>query len=146
MSRMRDVVRLSGREMTVSKLAGRSVTSPLSRAEKGGTIWVFGWVGVSLISCIGSGTHSETNWLDGNLPSCRKTARATRLVRSRFRETFCLLVYSSAEWWLQAADICEGNALFMRVCSSLPAEYICSWLNYMCIWSCGACWFSPRHI
>lgn len=41
MSRMRDVVRLSGREMTVSKPAGRSVTSPLSRAEKGGTIWAF---------------------------------------------------------------------------------------------------------
>ena len=64
-------------------------------------------VGVCLISCIGSGTHSETSRLDGNLPSCRKTARAMRLVRSRLRETF--LVYSSSEWRLQAADICEGT-------------------------------------
>lgn len=42
MSRMRDVVRLSGREMTVSKPAGRGVTTLLSRAEKGGPIWAFG--------------------------------------------------------------------------------------------------------
>lgn len=48
MSRMRDVVRLSGREMTVSKPAGRSVTSPLSRAEKGGTKWAFRWGSWSL--------------------------------------------------------------------------------------------------
>lgn len=75
-------------------------------------------VGACLISCTGSGTHSETNRLDGNLPSCRKTARPPRHIRSRSGETFCLLVYPSAEGWLQAADVCEGNALFMR-CAAL---------------------------
>lgn len=124
MSGMKDAVRLSGRKMTVSTPARRGVTSPLSGGEEGG---------VCLISCPGFGTCSDTNWLGGNLPSCGKTDRATRLVRSRFRETFSLVVYSSAEWCLQAADIRGGNAVFMRVCGSLPAVHMCSWLNYMCI-------------
>lgn len=124
MSGVKDAVRLSGRKMTVSKPAGRGVTSLLSGGEK---------VGVCLISCPGFGTCSDTNWLDGNLPSCGKTDRATRLVRSRFRETFSLAVYSSAEWFLRAADIRGGNAVFVRVCRSLPAVYMCSWLNYTCI-------------
>ena len=118
MSGMKDVVRLNRRKMTVSKPAGGvSLTRfpGLRKVIKYGLL-VVEEVGVGLIPCVGFETCSEIHWFDGNWLSCRKTDRATRIVYLRFKETSSRVVYSSAEWCFQAADICEGSALCVCVC------------------------------
>lgn len=102
MSGVKDVVRLNGREITVSASA-RVIPVPSlpSQGKKGGGIGAFGgWESWSLSDfsyCIWD--CSETYWLDSNLLSCGKTDMATRIVHWRYLEKpFPLTVYSAAEW------------------------------------------------
>lgn len=72
---MKDVARLNGRKMTMSKSAG-VVSLPhfpgVSKGVRCGHCAVEK-ARLCLLSSTAFGTCSETSWLDGKLPSCRKT-------------------------------------------------------------------------